>query len=267
MIVNTALDREKKNHYDLTLICTDNGEPPLASEQKLVIRITDVNDNSPKFLNSHYTFSLRENNSPPEIIGTVKAADEDLEENGNGKVKYILENTDGNFAIDENKGTLMSVSRFDREFKDTYELLIIAFDSGKPISLSSRVNVTVHIEDRNDEMPTFSKETYNFLVRENLPASSPLGLIEATDRDATDSENSQITYSLLGTRDFAVDSLKGELRTTRKLDRESMPEHQFQACATDNGHPAQQGCCRVHVKVLYATLFSFYYTCTLFYSI
>jgi len=44
------LDREVESMYSLTAVATDRGQPALSAVQQLVIRVLDVNDNSPTFV-------------------------------------------------------------------------------------------------------------------------------------------------------------------------------------------------------------------------
>ena len=46
---NIVLDREIRDHYELTITATDEGAPPLTGYTKVVIKIIDINDNQPQF--------------------------------------------------------------------------------------------------------------------------------------------------------------------------------------------------------------------------
>ena len=46
---NIVLDREIRDHYELTVTATDEGSPPLTGYTKVIIKIIDINDNQPQF--------------------------------------------------------------------------------------------------------------------------------------------------------------------------------------------------------------------------
>ena len=48
--LSRTLDREAISFYNLTLVVSDLGSPPLSSIVQLYVNISDVNDNSPLFI-------------------------------------------------------------------------------------------------------------------------------------------------------------------------------------------------------------------------
>ena len=63
------------------------------------------------------------------------------------------------FDIKHDKDTLDLVVKgvLDREKLDSYEMVIVAFDSGKPPKTAS-MTLTVDVQDLNDSPPVFSKQ-------------------------------------------------------------------------------------------------------------
>ena len=62
-MLGDMLDREIHSEYNVTIIATDDGTPPLSSTSVFTIHVSDVNDNAPtSYLNkvdeSLYTFSV-----------------------------------------------------------------------------------------------------------------------------------------------------------------------------------------------------------------
>ncbi|CAB1325306.1 unnamed protein product [Coregonus sp. 'balchen'] len=60
----STLDREKHYEYNVTIVAKDAGQPSLSSVKTISVIISDVNDNSPEFSLSPYTFYVTENNDP-----------------------------------------------------------------------------------------------------------------------------------------------------------------------------------------------------------
>lgn len=97
IIVGKKLDREKKSSYTLNVTVSDGKN--LISTQ-VVIKLTDVNDNPPKFGDSIVTVTVVEenynyNDTYPRLIYTLNATDQDEGDNKDiyytsGILKYCL---------------------------------------------------------------------------------------------------------------------------------------------------------------------------------
>ena len=81
-----SLDRERHEMYELNFKILNENTP----SSILRIVVTDINDNSPIFLQSLFKFDVVENNAPNVCFGTVKAYDRDL--GVNSRVKYFILN-------------------------------------------------------------------------------------------------------------------------------------------------------------------------------
>uniref|UniRef100_A0A8C2VM79 Protocadherin beta 2 n=1 Tax=Chinchilla lanigera TaxID=34839 RepID=A0A8C2VM79_CHILA len=77
LVTNTALDRETRSEYNITITVTDLGTPRLKTQHSITVLVSDVNDNAPTFTQSSYTLFVPENNSPALHIGTISATDRD----------------------------------------------------------------------------------------------------------------------------------------------------------------------------------------------
>ncbi|XP_008579210.1 PREDICTED: protocadherin beta-2-like [Galeopterus variegatus] len=88
LVTNTALDRETRSEYNVTITVTDLGTPRLKTEHSITVQVSDVNDNAPAFTQTSYTLFVRENNSPALHIGSVSATDRDS--GANAQVTYSL---------------------------------------------------------------------------------------------------------------------------------------------------------------------------------
>lgn len=63
--------------YTLLINAQDHGSPYLDSELAFVVHITDVNDNSPKFLQSVYQANVTEHSLVGTPVTRVSAIDDD----------------------------------------------------------------------------------------------------------------------------------------------------------------------------------------------
>jgi len=64
---NRLTDRETAVRHQLTLECTDSGQPALSSHINVVVNVLDVDDHAPRFQQSVYNCSVRENSQPLEV--------------------------------------------------------------------------------------------------------------------------------------------------------------------------------------------------------
>uniref|UniRef100_A0A6P4FXR2 Protein dachsous n=1 Tax=Drosophila rhopaloa TaxID=1041015 RepID=A0A6P4FXR2_DRORH len=201
------------------------------------ITIGDVNDNPPEFQpGSCYGLSVPEN-SEPGVIHTVVASD--LDEGPNSDLIYSI--TGGNqgnkFSIDARSGEL-TVRALDREQQSMYILQLQASDRGQPKSLQGHCNITVFVEDQNDNAPKFKLSKYIASVQEDAPLGTSVVQISALDADL--GVNARLVYSLANETQwqFAIDSQSGLITTVGKLDRELQASYSFMVLATDGGRYA-----------------------------
>jgi len=85
-------DRETTDRYGMTIVCEDDGTPPLSANATLDVLVLDVNDHEPRLSRPHYVFRVPENDRPGAWIGSVAATDPDL--GANGSVSFHLEPRD-----------------------------------------------------------------------------------------------------------------------------------------------------------------------------
>uniref|UniRef100_A0A8C6NHC2 Cadherin domain-containing protein n=1 Tax=Nothobranchius furzeri TaxID=105023 RepID=A0A8C6NHC2_NOTFU len=180
IVTKSPLDREKKSHYDLTITAKDAGQPPLSSEKTIRVVVSDVNDNSPEFTLSPYTFYITEGNNPGASVFSVKASDGD--EGDNAVISYhIVRDRDEHskltsfLNINSENGQITALRSFDFETVKTFQFQVVASDSGSP-SLSSNVTVNVII-DVNDNAPEIEVTSFSSSVPEDSRPGSTVALI------------------------------------------------------------------------------------------
>ncbi|MEQ2250208.1 hypothetical protein ILYODFUR_037520, partial [Ilyodon furcidens] len=157
LVTNSPLDKEKQSQYVITVRAKDAGEPSLSSEKLINVVVSDVNDNTPEFLLSPYNFYIAEGNNPGSPVFSVKAFDQD--DNENARISYhIIRNgiNDSKLTsflnVNSETGEIVALQCFDFETVKTFQFQVVASDSGSP-SLSSNVTVNVFILDQNDNAP------------------------------------------------------------------------------------------------------------------
>ncbi|XP_032192290.1 protocadherin gamma-A7 isoform X21 [Mustela erminea] len=243
------LDREKCSVYNITLIATDGGTPPLSSETHISMNVADTNDNPPAFPQSSYSVYIPENNPRGASIFSVTASDPDSQENA--RVTYSLsEDTlqgaslSSYVSINSETGILYALHSFDYEQFRDLQLSVTAQDSGDP-PLSSNVSLSIFIVDQNDNIPEIlypTLPTDGSTGVELAPRSAEPGYlvtkVVAVDRDS--GQNAWLSYRLLKASEpglFAVGLHTGEVRTARALlDRDALKQSLVVA-VQDHGQP------------------------------
>ncbi|NWU25501.1 PCDGA protein, partial [Dyaphorophyia castanea] len=151
------LDREQVSEYNVTVRATDGGSPSLQSSAVLALRVLDVNDNAPVFLQERYSARLAENNAAGALVLRVRATDADWGQNA--RVRYRLSEgrvrgapLSSYVSVQAETGALYALRSFDYEQVRELELWVLAEDGGLP-ALSSNVSVRLVIVDENDNAP------------------------------------------------------------------------------------------------------------------
>ncbi|XP_019730296.1 protocadherin alpha-3-like [Hippocampus comes] len=262
LVTKSPLDREKKSKYDISVVARDAGQPALSSEKTISVFISDVNDNSPEFSSSPYTFYLSEGNNAGGPIFSVKAFDND--ENENAKISYHIvrdgrgDNKLSSFlSINSENGQISALKSFDFETLKSFHFQVVATDGGSP-PLSSNVTVKVFILDQNDNAPVIlypvssngSAEGLEEIPR-NLKAGDLVTKVRAYDADI--GYNGWLLFSLQQVSDhslFSLDRYTGQIRTLRSFTETDDAEHRLLILVKDNGNVSLSATATVIVKLV-----------------
>ncbi|KAK3509924.1 hypothetical protein QTP70_023172 [Hemibagrus guttatus] len=209
------LDREEKAEYTLTaqVINRDNNEP-LEPPSEFIIKVQDINDNPPQFIEGPYQGSVPEMSPVGTSVTRVTATDADDPVYGNSaKLVYSILEGQPYFSIDQNSAIIkVALAGMDREMREDYLVVIQAKDMGGHMGgLSGTTTVTVTLTDINDNPPKFSKGSYEFTISEDLGIGKPSGRVKANDRDI--GENARSTYSIIAGDEKDVFEIVTDLQT------------------------------------------------------
>ncbi|XP_073342643.1 uncharacterized protein [Pagrus major] len=260
LVTDTVLDRESVSEYNITVVATDAGMPPLSTKKTFNLKISDVNDNAPVFPQGVYNAFITENNSPGVSVLTLRAKDPD--ENQNARISYILE--DANIgaspvseyvSINAESGVIHAVRSFDYEQIKQLVFVVKAQDGGSP-PLSSNVSVKVMIQDQNDNPPQvlYPVQTGGSLVAEMVPRSADVGYLvtKVVAVDVDSGQNAWLSYKLQKTTDralFEVGLQNGEIRTIRQVTDKDAVKQRLTVIVEDNGQPSRSATVIVNVAV------------------
>ena len=141
----------------------------------------------------------------------------------------------------------------DREAVASYSFLILASDGQGPASRTGTLTVGVVVTDVNDNVPKFTKETFNMTVMETAPVGTVFGHLTATDGDVGANGDLSYRFSLLTPSDvtslFSLNASSGELVVAAGLQYESGRSFQCVVEVMDHGVPPQVSQALLHIHV------------------
>ncbi|XP_037833455.1 protocadherin gamma-A2-like [Kryptolebias marmoratus] len=224
------VDYEKRKLHELDIQVSDQGG--LSDACKVIVEVTDVNDNHPYINVMSKSNSLSENVSSGTVVTMLNIQDSDSNENG--KVICVLSDSVP-FTIKSRHNNIFSVvteGELDRERASEYNITVSCSDEGVP-SLSSSVTLTLQISDVNDNAPVFDRTSYEAYVVENNTPGLSIFTVKATDADWK--QNARVSYIL---EDSSVNGVpvssyvsvsadSGVIHAVRSLDYEQIKDFQF----------------------------------------
>uniref|UniRef100_A0A672FSM3 Cadherin 7 n=1 Tax=Salarias fasciatus TaxID=181472 RepID=A0A672FSM3_SALFA len=193
------LDREQQAYYTLRAQARDRKTNlPVEPESQFIIKVQDINDNEPKFLDGPYTARVAERSPVGTSVVTVVATDADDPTYGHSaRVVYSILQGQPYFSVEPKTGVVRTaLPDMDREVRDRYLLVIQAKDMiGQMGGLSGTTTVTVTLTDVNDNPPRFPRKSYQFSVPESVLPSAVVAKIRAVDLDI--GQNAEMDYRIL----------------------------------------------------------------------
>ncbi|OTF81020.1 protocadherin Fat 4-like protein, partial [Euroglyphus maynei] len=213
---------------DMSSINTFNSSVPV------IIEITDVNDNSPKFNEDRYGLELPESLPPGTSLPPFfRITDNDS--GPNGKISYFrIEGTEldtSYFVINQTTGLIMLNKPLDYESRNQLEFDLIAADGGQEPRWSS-AKVNIYVANINEFSPKFIGLPYEFYVQEKAVEGTNVGQVKAIDDDGNN-----VYYSIHDEDHtyFTIESDSGRIYVRKPLDGKT--QYTFVVRATDDGLP------------------------------
>ncbi|XP_028314879.1 protocadherin gamma-A2-like [Gouania willdenowi] len=238
--VSGLIDFEETSSFEIKLEAKDG--LGLTSYAKLLVDVTDKNDNAPAIYVKSLTNPIPENVSPGTEVGIINVQDRDSEKNR--QVRCSLQQGVPFKLVPSIKNyySVVSTGQLDREVVSDYNITITATDEGSP-PLSSSKSLHLSVADINDNPPVFEEESYSAYVSENNKAGSTLCSVTARDPDWR--QNGTVIYSLLAAEVngapvssyVSVNGDTGVIHAVRSFDYEQLRSFKVQLMARDNGSP------------------------------
>nr|XP_048307676.1 cadherin-23 isoform X3 [Myodes glareolus] len=245
-LVTTQRPLQSYERFNLTVVATDGGEPPLWGTTMLLVEVIDVNDNRPVFVRPPNGTVLHIKEEIPLRSNVYEVYATDKDEGLNGAVRYSFLKTAGNrdweyFTIDPVSGLIQTAQRLDREKQAVYSLILVASDLGQPVPYETMQPLQVALEDIDDNEPLFVRPPkgspqYQLLT---VPEHSPRGTLVGNVTGAVDADegpNAIVYYFIAAGNEDKNFHLQpdGRLLVLRDLDREKEAIFSFIVKASSN---------------------------------
>ncbi|NXI34735.1 PCDG7 protein, partial [Galbula dea] len=235
------LDFEEMSSHEVEVQAHDGAD--LFATAKVVIKVTDVNDNVPEITISSWHGEISEDVPSGTVVALLHVQDRDSGANGEvqcsitERLPFILERTFEDYY------RVVTSRELDREEVSEYNVTVRAKDGGSPALWSIAV-LALRVLDVNDNMPVFAEASYDARVPENNAAGALVLTLLASDADC--GQNARLRYRLAEGRVrgsplssyVSVQAETGAVYALRSFDYEEVREVVLWVLAEDGGVPS-----------------------------
>jgi len=249
---NSIFDHEVDPIITLHVLAWDNGKPSLTSTATVVINVTDINDNAPKFPSNPVEIKFLEEQQAMQTQN-LNITDPDFGQNGEFELTFPQNDyLSEYFEFNAVTGTIKTLKPIDREEIPYFKFIVKAVDKGTP-QLSSTADVIIQIIDANDNIPAITYPN-NGNNTKFVPVTSPIGFYIATviASDKDDGLNAQLLYFIDegDVRDlFKIDVNTGIISVGREMAEKDAETYKLQLAVRDNGTQQRTSYATLHVVV------------------
>ncbi|XP_075974106.1 cadherin-86C-like [Anticarsia gemmatalis] len=225
-------------------------EPEAMSSTVQLAFILPERENSPPYFENQFYITYLDENAPQ---GTALTFNEpyipqvnDNDAGKNGVFSLSLVGNNGTFEIsptvaERHAQFIIKVrdnTMLDYEARKSVVFQILAQELGPATNLSATANVTVYLNDVNDNPPLFLAQSYDVELAENVTAGTRVVQVAADDVDTGSFGKVQFT-AILGylNTSLHLDPMTGVITVAKNnhgFDREAMPDLHFLVEARDN---------------------------------
>ncbi|XP_078512159.1 protocadherin-8 [Lissotriton helveticus] len=261
LTLDGQVDFETKQTYEFDVQAQDLGANPLSATCKIIVHVTDVNDNAPSITVTPLTSitagvaHITEAASRESFVALISTLDRDS--GPNGQVHCSLYGHE-HFKLQqayEDSYMIVTTAALDREKISEYNLTIVAEDLGSPPFKTVR-QFTIRVSDENDNPPFFAKAVYEVSVLENNAPGSYITTVVARDPDL--GHNGKVTYTLVDTEVMgapistyvSVDPATGSVYSLRTFNYEVIKHFDFRIQASDGGSPELSSSALITVRIV-----------------
>ena len=208
-----TLDYEQYPEYNLTAIAKNSAG--WSDEVNITIRVEDISDIVPTL--EEFNSSIEENATVGTIVGAVTVVDE-----GDSAISEFNLSDTTTFEVN-GSGVIKTKVDLDYETTTEYNLTVTATNEA---GVSDEVNVTIHVTDIADVIPTL--ENFTVSIEENSTIGSVVGVVSIVDTG-----DSAITAFDLNESSLFDINASGTITTTVEFDYETKNQYDLTVTATN----------------------------------
>eukprot|EP00058_Branchiostoma_floridae_P002319 XP_002587807.1 hypothetical protein BRAFLDRAFT_92256 [Branchiostoma floridae] len=232
--------------YTLVVSATDQGPGRRSSTSEITFFITSPNNNGPAFSRSSYSGIVRENQPVGTSVTSVRASYSD---GHSATIEYYITSIRAGdasvgryFTIGRTTGRITTGVELDREEGyDSFVLEVYVVDKSSSSPRTRSTQVTITLEDENDNAPMFNTDYRDISIPEDLASGGLVTTVVANDADV--GSNAVVLYSIIAGDD-------GVIILRRPLDYEQTQHYVLTVQARDGGGRASSVTVYVNVKDL-----------------
>lgn len=255
--VKGVIDFEESQSFEMHIQAKDKGSNALSGECRVMVYVTDLNDNHPEITIKSFKSTVREDVAIGTLIAVISTSDRDSGRNGEVELTlsqqallpFVLNKSSEDFFA------LLVSKPLDREIIPKYDITFRVTDKGTP-SLSDNETITLQILDINDNVPVFPQSHYSIHVMENNVPGALLTTLSAYDPDLH--ENQYLVYFIMEKEImntsmsmlFSINPENGNLYALKTFDFEREREFLFHIEARDSGVPPLSSNVTVRIVIL-----------------
>ncbi|KAJ8934414.1 hypothetical protein NQ314_013455 [Rhamnusium bicolor] len=240
------LDYEQRQSVQCYIVAKELGAGNYTAKAKLTVLLNDVNDNPPEFIQKEFHGNVQEHANIGTTVLLVEATDVDREPGS--KIKYTSLTGPGSelFNLDPETGliTVSNSQKLDAEVFPVLTLTVKAADENG-IGLTATSTVIINLIDINDQIPSFEKSVYEFILNPDKISFTYPAIIKATDKDISP-PNNDVNYEIIDPpSNLYINKKSGEVQVTRTWTNDEVTV--LKARAWDNGVPRLYSECEIRI--------------------
>ncbi|XP_061704355.1 cadherin-87A isoform X2 [Cydia pomonella] len=259
--VSSKLDYDKRNTYRIAIVAADLGMPSHTGTTELTVHVSNVNDKKPYFTPTIQRAEVSADAELGTVIHNLMAMDPDITDSEqlvyelprNKMIKAVDKNGqevsdegifDSWFSILSN-GSVVVSQRLDRSRAAVLSLPVTVIDASANPLQEADGELIITIVDVNRHAPTFSQPAYEEYLVEEQPIGTVLNKYTATDKETPIS--ALVIYP--PSPYFQIDNVTGVVKSTQRIDYETVRSINFTLVAYDSGVPQRSSTAQVIVHV------------------
>ncbi|UMM23352.1 hypothetical protein L5515_004116 [Caenorhabditis briggsae] len=186
----------------------------MKSFSKLILEVTDENDNAPYFVEHTAWAFVDENDSVDDVLATVTAFDRDQDDNGIITYSIVSGNEESLFKIDSHSGEVRLARLIDPEMQHVVSILRIRASDSATISLKDELTLHIKSSKLTSENAKFDRKVYQTSLHDSTRPGTPVLVLNVLHHGA-------ITFKLEpNCTFFDVHTLSGAVHLAKWITKE-----------------------------------------------